>query len=226
MSTFENDHIALERLSDWVDGRLSAADARDIERHLSLCANCAGTRERLVDLIAEARRLPDTIEPPAELWTGLRARLSAPPATVRSSGTARRWQLAAAAVLLVALSAGVTALLLRRPSESRTSPDVVATRNAGSAPPPRFAAARRVAADYETTIRQLRETLDERRAQLDPGTVAKVEASLRVIDSAIAEARGALAADPANLTLVDLLAASYERKLELLRRASELSSSI
>jgi hypothetical protein len=52
-----------------------------------------------------------------------------------------------------------------------------------------------------------------------------VEASLRVIDDAIDEARHALAADPANLDLLDLLAASYERKLELLRRANELPPS-
>ena len=45
-------------------------------------------------------------------------------------------------------------------------------------------------------------------------------------DSAIAEARAALLADPNNGMLVDLLSASYQRKLDLLRRTSELSSKI
>ena len=81
---------------------------------------------------------------------------------------------------------------------------------------------RSVDADYSAAIRELDESLAEHRAQLDPATVAKVEASLRVIDQAINEARHALAADPSNLTLHDLLAASYERKLELLRRATGL----
>lgn len=224
MSNSEHTHIELERLSDWLDGRLPAGAAREIERHLTICESCARKRERLVDLIAEARALPDTIEPPAELWNAVRGRLSPPSASNSSLGARGRWQLAAAAVLLVALSASVTTLLLRRSSGNPSGRDAVATHIAA----PTLvqpAAARALAADYETTIRQLRETLDERRSQLDPGTIAKVEGSLRVIDSAIAEARGALAADPANLTLVDLLAASYERKLELLRRASELPSS-
>jgi hypothetical protein len=71
-------------------------------------------------------------------------------------------------------------------------------------------------------IHELTESLAERRTQLDPGTVAKVEASLRVIDLAIDEAQRALAADPADPTLRDLLAGNYERQVELLRRASAL----
>jgi hypothetical protein len=81
---------------------------------------------------------------------------------------------------------------------------------------------RSVDADYSAAVRELYESLAEHRAQLDPTTVAKVEASLRVIDQAINEARRALAADPSNITIHDLLAASYERKLELLRRANAL----
>jgi hypothetical protein len=49
-----------------------------------------------------------------------------------------------------------------------------------------------------------------------------LERTLRVIDEAIAEARAALAADPSNRTLLDVLSANYEQKVELLRRASEL----
>ena len=226
MNEFEQRHIDLDRLSDWVDGRISGSNAREIERHVAECGSCARQRERLIDLIAEARALPATIDPPAELWNAVRVRIATPVATpVKPLGATRRWQLAAAAVLLVALSSGLTALFLRRPSVFVTSREAVVTRGS-SATPIQPAMARALATDYEATIRQLRENLDERRHQLDPATIAKVEASLRVVDSAIAEARSALAADPANLTLVDLLAASYERKLELLRRASELTSSI
>ncbi|HEY2854738.1 MAG TPA: zf-HC2 domain-containing protein [Gemmatimonadaceae bacterium] len=222
MNEFDHQHIHSDRLGDWVDGRITGDEARDIERHLAACASCARQRERLVDLIAEARSLPASIDPPAQLWNAVRGHI-ATTAPVKPLGGTRRWQLAAAAVLLVALSSGVTALLIRHRSEIVAGREALATHASTAIQP---AAARAVARDYEATIRQLRETLDERRAQLDPATIAKVEASLRVVDSAIAEARGALADDPANLTLVDLLAASYERKLELLRRASELSSSI
>ena len=58
-----------------------------------------------------------------------------------------------------------------------------------------------------------------------PRSMPYGERSLATIDSAIAEARAALAADPANEALVRNLSAHYERKVELLHRATELSSS-
>ena len=64
-----------------------------------------------------------------------------------------------------------------------------------------------------------------RLGQLSPGTVKTLEHSLSVIDAAIAEARAALAADPANQSLVDILAGHYAREVDLLQRATELSTS-
>ena len=80
--------------------------------------------------------------------------------------------------------------------------------------------------EYARTIGELRAAFDAQRSQLSPETVRTVERSLAVVDSAIAEARDALIADPNNRTLVDLLSATYQRKLDLLRRTSELSSRI
>ncbi|HEX6278078.1 MAG TPA: hypothetical protein VFZ53_33770, partial [Polyangiaceae bacterium] len=77
---------------------------------------------------------------------------------------------------------------------------------------------------YTQTIDELRLAVDAQRAQLNPETVRTVDRTIAVIDSAIAEARAALLADPNNRTLVDLLSASYQRKLDLLRRTSELGS--
>ncbi len=64
------------------------------------------------------------------------------------------------------------------------------------------------------------------RERLSPETVATVERSLATIDRAIREAREALARARANAALVDVLAANYEHKVELLRRATELSTRI
>lgn len=63
------------------------------------------------------------------------------------------------------------------------------------------------------------------RATLAPSTVAVVERSLATIDAAIAEARAALVADPANQSLAELLSTTYQHKVELLRRATEYSAS-
>jgi hypothetical protein len=51
-----------------------------------------------------------------------------------------------------------------------------------------------------------------------------IERNLTVIDEAIAQARQALDADPANTFLNSHLADSRRRKLELLRRATMISS--
>ena len=65
--------------------------------------------------------------------------------------------------------------------------------------------------------------LDERRDSLAPSTVATVERSLRIADSAIAEARAALERDPSNAVLAALFTSNYERKIDVLRRATELA---
>ena len=80
--------------------------------------------------------------------------------------------------------------------------------------------------EYNRTIDELARAVNAQRGRLSPATVRTVDHSLAVIDSAISEARDALIADPNNTTLVDLLSASYQRKLDLLRRTSELSSRI
>jgi anti-sigma factor RsiW len=215
MTNDNQSHPLFEQLSDYVDGRLAPASRLELETHLALCSRCARDRDRLEALLDQSRALPAEVAAPVEIWTDVHQRI----APVRSSGTHRAWLLAAAAVLLVAVSSAVTALLVRRPQ-------TMAVRH--EQPPVPLAAvrlpvaARAVDADYQAVIRELDESLAQRRAQLAPETIAKVEASLRVVDDAIGEARRALAADPANRDLVDLLAASYERKLELLRRASEL----
>ncbi|HKW11760.1 MAG TPA: zf-HC2 domain-containing protein [Gemmatimonadaceae bacterium] len=216
MTNREQQHMDLDRLGDLLDGRLAIAERRVVELHLATCDACMARRDHLEALVGAAHALPDEIEPPPRLWDDARDRISPRQITLR----ARHWSLlAAAALILIALSSIVTVFLTPRPTvvvlEPRTSPAT----NASFTPPP---VARSIDADYAGAIHELSETLAERRAQLDPATIAKVEASLRVIDVAIDEARRALAADPADPTLPDLLAGHYERKVELLRRANAL----
>ena len=232
--TTVHDHVDFETLSDFADECLAAPERTRVQAHLAICDVCATRLARLRQLLGSASSLPESLEPPRDLWRAIQSRIGSAPRALPSAiapvepsrGTrfTRRgphpWMLAAAALFLVIVSSAVTAFLVRRPTVVISS----ATPPAASAPmlP---AAARVVDADYARTIAELTEALAAHRTALDPATVAKVEASLRVIDEAIDEARRALARDPANLTLLDLLSANYERKLELLRRASELPAS-
>ena len=216
MTHREQEHIDLERLGDLIDGRLPAAEERAIDSHLAVCDGCSARRDRLEALVGAAHALRDEIEPPVGVWDDVRERIAPRPITLR----ARHWSLlAAAAVILIALSSTVTVHVVGRPTVVVVEPRISPATNASFTLPP---IARSIDADYAGAIHELSETLAERRTQLDPATVAKVEASLRVIDLAIEEARRALAADPADPTLPDLLAGHYERKVELLRRANAL----
>ena len=75
---------------------------------------------------------------------------------------------------------------------------------------------------YDREIAKLRSIVRSRRAELDPTTVAVLEQSISVIDSAIAQSRAALAKDPASGFLATQLNHSLEKKVELLRTAAML----
>ncbi len=77
----------------------------------------------------------------------------------------------------------------------------------------------------DSEISKLRRIMKERRDQLDPKTVAVLEQSMAVIDSAIVQSRAALAKDPASGFLATQLNRSLEKKVELLRTATLLPAS-
>jgi len=174
--------------------------------------------ERLDALTAE---LPREIAPPPEVWTAIRAEL-----TTRSTNARRwdRWRLAAAGLLIAASSSLLTVVALRTRDHARTVAVAPAASRAAT-PAERELPARLVSAEqgYLRSTEALRRKLDERRDSLAPSTVATVERSLRIADSAIAEARTALEHDPSNAVLAALFTSNYERKLDVLRRATELA---
>lgn len=77
---------------------------------------------------------------------------------------------------------------------------------------------------FNSEISKLRQIVKERRSQLDPKTVAVLEQSIAVMDSAIAQSRAALKKDPASGFLATQLNHSLEKKVELLRTAALLPS--
>ncbi|HET9684440.1 MAG TPA: zf-HC2 domain-containing protein [Gemmatimonadaceae bacterium] len=77
---------------------------------------------------------------------------------------------------------------------------------------------------YDQEIGKLRAIVKERRSQLDPKTIAVLEQSIAVIDSAIAQSRAALAKDPSSGFLATQLNQSLDKKVELLRMAASLPS--
>jgi anti-sigma factor RsiW len=210
-------HPTDAQLNELADGTLAPGEFERVQRHVAECVPCTATVRRLQALVQRARALPREVPPPADAWSAIRdARRRTDRAAV-APAQGMRWPMLAAAAALVAVSSATTFWLTdgRRDTGAPMQEPGVET-------PATLAGFAPVEARYVLTTSALRETLDERRGSLDPATVAAVERSLTTIDEAIAEARAALARDPADATLTRLLASSYEQKVTLLRRASEL----
>jgi anti-sigma factor RsiW len=216
-------HLDYE-LSAYLDGELDAADRQRVDAHLAACAGCRAALDDLHQMVRRARALDD--RPPArDLWPGIEARItSACAADVVPLGSRRRRvifsvpQLAAAAVALMALSAGIAATALR----TGTPPPWSAPSEAGVRAVGVVAPAPAGLESYDAAIGELQQALDARRGQLDTATVRVLEQSLDVIDRAIAQARAALLRDPDNTYLNGHLQRSLGRKLELLRQVAML----
>jgi hypothetical protein len=216
-----SNHPPFEQLSELADGDLAPDVSAGVERHLAGCAACRAELARLRAVLDRAAALPPAIDPPPDAWSTLRGRLRTQPASASlRGGWARAWGLrAAAALLLVAGSSALTVLAVRGWAPTR----VAAVRpGPASVTPAVPAAVQAVERSYAEALDELAVTLRAQRGALAPETIATLERTLRVIDEAIAEARAALAADPGNDTLLDVLTANYEQKVQLLRRASEL----
>ena len=215
-------HLTFEEISELADNPLAESRATI---HLADCSACRATLERVRALTAAAHALPREIAPPDDVWNDVRARVADDAARARrgAPGISARWWhngwlATAAAILLVVGTASLMTLMSRGRTTKAKAMMVQNT--------PSTAALLAVDRNYVGTIRELRAALASERTRLAPSTVKTLETSLAVIDAAIAEARTALAADPANQALVDLLASHYERQVDLLQRATELSPSL
>jgi hypothetical protein len=82
------------------------------------------------------------------------------------------------------------------------------------------------AAGYDAAVADLERVLEAGRGRLDTTTVRVIERNLATIDRALAQAQRAVAADSANLYLNSHLAETMRQKLELLRQAAALVSSV
>lgn len=213
-----------EELSAYLDGDLAGDELTSVERHLTDCAECRATLERLRGLVRRARALDDR-PPERELWAGIAARLgeAAAPDVVVLTPRRRRIavsipQLAAAGLALVLVSGGAAVLLTSGPAGGATA--ARGEPAAGSLASSVSFPAQRGVMPYDAAIADLQAVLEARRSQLDTATVRSVELSLRVIDLAIAQARLALAQDPNNGYLNGHLRRALDRKLDVLRRAA------
>ena len=212
-----------ERLSDYLDDELSPGERADTDLHLATCAECRTVLSELALVKQTAADLAgDESMPQRDLWPQVEWRMHARRARVSLS-----WpQALAASVALMAVSSGAVWLAMRTQQPPQQIVETDGPRDMGPDPSggavpvslPDFADEA-----YDSAVRDLRNSLEQGRNRLDPQTIQVLEKNLAAIDQAIDQARKALEADPANVSLSSYLASVRRRKLDLLRTASDLA---
>ncbi|HEX6587579.1 MAG TPA: zf-HC2 domain-containing protein [Longimicrobiales bacterium] len=212
-------HIDDVTLDAHVEGLLPEAERAAVDAHLAACTRCAGEVRRQRALLERLAALPRAIEPDDDLRPAIRAQVRR-----RAAGDERRRQLralrvplAAAALLLIAISAGVTALVL----DSRDRAPELAGRQHGrdDVTLASFDASR---TEHVRTASDLQAVLERHRDELSPETIELVERNLRTIEQALREADEALRADPSSPVLLEMILATEAKKVEVLRWANSL----
>lgn len=225
-----------DRLSEYLDDELPPAERAALEAHLRHCVACGAVLADLKRIVTRARGLEDQARG-RDLWPEIAARIGVGTGEtavvdLREARPHGRWsfslpQLAAAGIALMALSGGA-AWLLHPAARTEVVVQRAPASGARAASPGLVvpASLRVPVRSYDGAVADLERVLAEGRGRLDTTTVRVIERNLATIDSAIAQAERALAADSANAYLNSHLADTMRRKLELLRQAAALVSSV
>ena len=212
-------------IDDYVTDDLTEDARAPVAEHIAGCAICQAEVETLKSVLARASELPKSIEPPDDAWAAIRETIerdmkALDPMIPAASRMSRPIAIAAAALFVAGLSSAGTFLYVTR-DEGRGV--------ASSAPvgpvdtPANLAEFTLQENNYLCTAGILEEALESQQGALAPETVRQLKTSLRTIDEAIFEARNALARDPANGMIIEMLTSSYRQKVDLLRRTTEMT---
>ncbi|MCH8116822.1 MAG: hypothetical protein IIA78_01725 [Proteobacteria bacterium] len=165
-------------------------------------------------LMRDAGRLTTRISPERDLWPDIAT-------AIAEQGGSRRTPMlaqAAAVILLVAASSGVTYLAVNSdqpPAEFVPSNLIFEQASFGG----RY----QLGPDYQDARRHLASRLDRALARLSPDARAGVENNLQVIRDAINDINGALEHEPDNVLLQELLLSTYHQELRVMRNVGGLT---
>ena len=193
-----------DQLSSYLDGELDGPDRDVLQGHLAICAECRRTLGELEAVKSWLRSdSPDVADVrAAESWSRVRARLA--PRGWRERATWMRPSSIAAALTLFAFLG--TAWWNSQTTLSAPSPLPIAAPATVES---------RAATELEQVVR-------ERIAMLPPEKTRSLEASLRIIERAIADASAAQRADPSDDFVATYLDGLWKRKVDALRAVVEI----
>lgn len=175
------------------------------------------------ELMARAAQLSAPVTPERDLWPEIEQVISAPLQPGRSVWN-RVWAQAAAVILLVGGSSGLTYITMSG-SEDVTSPITAeapafvfeqASANFGS----RYT----LGPDFQDARRGLAAGLDDRLGNLSPEAREEVLQNLKTIRNAIDDINNALTEEPDNVLLQELLIETYRDELSMMIQVDGITS--
>jgi hypothetical protein len=174
------------------------------------------------EMMMQAAKLPKGIAPERDLWPGIESAIAAPAAPERNLWR-EGWARAAAVVLLVAGSSSITYMMMSEPaavsSPVREAPTLIFESVSGS-----FGPQYNLGPDYLDARRNLAGGLEEKLSALPEETRTAVTANLATIRQAIIDINQALANEPDNVLLQELLLDSYREELDLMIKVDGVTS--
>ena len=175
------------------------------------------------ELEALASELPREVRPEHDLWPGIEQAILKPATAERSSWN-NVWAQAAAVVLLVAGSSGLTYLAVKS-GQSPVVPQVVTIDNLFETVSGDFGTDYTLGNKYLDAREQLEVGFVDKMDTLLPETRDIVVVNLNTIRLAINEINEALAEEPDNILLQDLLLSNYHEEMSLMIRVDGIANS-
>jgi anti-sigma factor RsiW len=228
-----------QSIHELVDETIGPIRRAELEHHLESCPDCRTLVSDLQEIRDTAASL-DPLEPPAAVWLQIAAQLhkagGVAPVPVRPWPVRHAALLAIAAALVLAIGASIVVLLPRyraqssMPAQTAAAPAGPTDGNAADDTTVQGVETefRLAEQHYQNAIAKLEQAarLDQEavagqaaggEARIDPQTAAMLQKNLHVIDSAIAESRAALRAEPQSAPARDSLFDALKRKVALLQ---------
>jgi len=176
------------------------------------------------ELIVAAGRLATEVKPQRDLWPGIEQAITQPARPARS-GWNTVWAQAAAVVLLVGGSSGLTYLAVTG-DENVVSPVAMGGPALNFEPVSgSFGSQYHLGPDYLDAKRDLEARLEEELERLSPDTRNAVQSNLRAIQVAIDDINKALTVEPGNVLLQELLLRTYHEELALMQHVDGIANS-
>lgn len=176
------------------------------------------------ELMARAARLRKAVAPSRDLWPAIAAKIETRPQ--RDVAWGRMFAQAAAVVLLVGASSGVTYLAMRGGEQQlvqvAAEPPALVIGHASAS----FGSQYTLGPDFLDARRVLRDNLETELQRLSPESREVVMQNIESIRNAIDDISQALSREPDNVLLQELLISSYRDELSLMQQVDGITAGV